>query len=79
MEEIPYKGYLIEATPDQLADLMKWTLHLYIFRHSGGGVRSKDFSARNIFDTEEEAAAACVDFGKRIIDGEIEGCTVDDL
>jgi hypothetical protein len=39
----------------------------------------KPFSASNTFKTKEEAIAHCYNFGKEIIDGKYENCTLDDL
>ena len=39
----------------------------------------KQFSDSNTFAKEEEAIEQCFVFGKKIIDGQIENCTVVDL
>ncbi len=76
---LQYKGYEIRATPLQLPESREWTLDIEIVRHTGDAVRLRPFRARNKFQTQEEAIARCFAFGKRIIDGKIEGLTVVDL
>ena len=39
----------------------------------------KPFEAGHTFGTEEEAKKYCLDFGMKIIDGQINDCSVDDL
>lgn len=73
---VPYKGYIIEANPHQLADSGRWTLNITIERHEGNQVVERSFSAAaNLFDTEEEAVQHGIDFGRQIIDGQAPGCT----
>jgi len=69
MDEIPYKGCIIKAVPDQLADDGSWTTNVSIIRHLGDTTTEQRFSARNTYQTKEEAIHYCLDFGKRIIDG----------
>ncbi len=76
---LQYKGYEIRATPLQLPESREWTLDIEIVRHTGDAVNLKPFSARNKFQTQEEAIARCFAFGKRIIDGKVKSCTVRDL
>lgn len=79
MSTVTYKGYIIEAAPYQLSNSMEWTIGIYIRRDTGDKITSRNFSAANTFKTKEEAIQHCIDFGKRVIDGEIENCTVSDL
>jgi hypothetical protein len=79
MTELPYKGYIIEALPEQLLENKKWTININIWKHRGGNISQKPFSAPNTFVTKEEAIESCFNFGKQIIDGQIENCTVVDL
>ncbi len=74
MERVEYKGYVIEANPDELADGGRWTTNITIERHDGEGVMADPFSAANTFDTKEEATAHCINFGRQIIDGQVSGC-----
>ena len=79
MSEIPYKGYLIRPTPLQLRDSGEWTIEIYISKHRGNSVTERNYSAGNKFKTEEEAIQYCINYGKQIIDGDSENCTVTDL
>ncbi len=76
---LQYKRYEIRATPLQLPESGEWTLDIEIVRDTGDAVNLRPFSARNKFQTQEEAIARCFAFGKRIIDGKVEGLTVVDL
>ncbi len=76
---VPYKGYEIRATPLQLPESGEWTLDIEIVRHTGDAVNLRPFSARNKFPTREEAIVRCFAFGRRIIDGKVQGLTVSDL
>jgi hypothetical protein len=79
MDRLKYKGYIIKAKPYQLAKDKSWTININIERHTGSAVTVRNFSAANTFPTEEEAIQHCFIFGKQIIDGKAEGCSVDDL
>ncbi len=76
---LQYKGYEIRATPLQLPESREWTLDIEIVRHTGDAVNLRSFTAQNRFRTQEEAIARCFVFGKRIIDGKVQGRTVLDL
>jgi len=79
MDKIPYKGYLIEADPYQLAESGEWTMRVNIWRDRGSHINEKPFYAKNRFKRKEEAIGHCFELGKQIIDGRIENCNVDDL
>ncbi len=79
MKGIPYKGYLIRPATLQLAASGEWTLELYIAKDKDSEFVERKFSAGNTFKTEEEAIKHCINFGKQIIDGKSENCTVVDL
>ena len=76
---IPYKGYFIHPAPLKLADTGEWSLELYIGKDKGNEYAQRKFSAANTFKTEKETTDHCVNFGKQIIDGKAENCTVADL
>jgi hypothetical protein len=63
MTELPYKGYIIEALPEQLLENKKWTININIWKYSGS-ILQKPFSASNTFVTKEEAIESC--FKRRI-------------
>jgi len=78
-KRIQYKDYVINASPFQLKETLKWDTNLSIEKHSGVGVKMRQFTASNTFNSLEEAIKHCHMFGQQIIDGKINGCTVDDL
>jgi hypothetical protein len=78
-KRVKYKGYVINASPYQLKETLKWIINLYIEKHSEAGVKMRQFNSSNTYDTLEESTKQCHIFGQQIIDGNINGCTVDDL
>ena len=79
MDSVSYKGYLIQAAPYQLADSGEWTINISIWHDTGSAINIRNFSAANTFKTKEEAFQHCINFGRQIIDGKFENCTVTDL
>jgi hypothetical protein len=65
-----YKGFKICPRPQQLQD-GSWNTNIEIIRDAEGRRHVKSYSASNTFPTEEDAMAGCLEFGRRIIDGEI--------
>lgn len=76
---IEYNGYEIQASPYQLAESKNWTINIYILKHRGSLVASKNFSSANSFPTRKEVVKYCFDFGMKIIDGKIENCSIENL
>lgn len=75
-----YRGYVIDPHPQQLAETDEWTVNVTIERHHGDRVNTRPFFAgKPTFNTKAEAIDACIDFGKRIIDGQLQGLNVGDL
>ena len=68
---IIYKGYEIRAAPHLLDAPRRWSVDVDIIRDAGRTVREQHYSAANTFLSEEEAVAHCLEFGRRIIDGEV--------
>lgn len=68
-DEIEYKGFIIEADPE-LLETGRWSTFVEIHRRSGSRVSSRVFRESPIYETREDAVADCLEFGKRIIDGE---------
>lgn len=80
MDKISYKGYVIRAVPYHLADSDdEWTVKIVIDKHRADGVSSRQFSASNTFKNRQDAIQHCFAFGRQIIDGKSESCTVVDL
>ena len=75
MAPLCYKGYTITPRTFQLRGSGHWTLDLLIGRN---GAR-RAFSTPTTFPTEVGAMAGCCDLGRRIIDGTVKDCFVDDL
>ena len=79
IDPVFYKGYRIQAAPYKLADSGEFTVNISIWHGTGGAVNIRNFSAANTFKTKEEAIQHCINFGRQIIDGKFEDCTVADL
>jgi hypothetical protein len=75
MNPVSYKGFAITARTFQIRGSGRWTLDLLIGRR--GGLRA--FSDSITYSTELAAIAGCCDRGRRIIDGQVQDCSVDDL
>ncbi len=78
MSEITYKGFTIKAAPFKLHD-GNWNTYFWITVHTDDGPKSRNFNTGDTFPTEEEAVESCLQFGRDIIDGKVEGCSVEDL
>ena len=72
-----YKGYGIRVRSRRLRDTDKWNTEIVIEREVTDKRFRKEFVASNQWDDEKAAIAGCIQFGQRIIDGEVEGCSVD--
>ena len=68
---ILYKGYEIRAASHLLDAPRRWSVDVGIIRDDGRTVREQHYNAANTFLSEEEAVAHCLEFGRRIIDGEV--------
>ena len=65
-DEVPYKGFAISSRCLPLK-AGGWTIEARIRRNSV----IKSYSASNTFQTEKEAIAHSIEFGRHIVDGEI--------
>lgn len=80
VDRIPYKGYIIQATPYHLAESGEWKINIDIEHHTGDEVvNRKPFYAADTFKIKEESIQHCIKFGMQIIDGEVNNCSVSDL
>lgn len=70
-----YKGFAITARTFQIRDSGRWTLDLLI----GRGTSLRAFSGPFTYSTEGAAITGCCEFARRIIDGRVRDCSVDDL
>lgn len=75
LNPVSYKGFAITPRTFQVRGSGRWTLDLLIGRHWG----LRAFSGPRTYPTEESAITGCCEFGRRIIDGLVRNCAVDDL
>lgn len=76
-----YKDFDIAVKSQWLADTGKWTLEVTIMRESDPNktAMSRTFQTDEQFSSEDDAVAASVEYAKKIIDGQVDGATVEDL
>ena len=74
-----YKGFVIEATPTMLGKRGPWATYLVVRRDRPGGPNLRAFEDKETFETRISAVRHCFTFGQQIIDGEIDGLSVEDL
>ena len=75
LNPVLYKGFAITARTFQIRGSGRWTLDLLIGRHRS----LRAFSGPRTYPTEESAITGCGEFARRIIDGRVRNCSVDDL
>ena len=75
MDRVQYSGYVIDARTHQLADDNRWSLDISIEHHTDERVQVQTYGAVNTFETRDEAVQHCIDYGRKIIDGKVAGCT----
>jgi len=73
-----YKGYEIEATAEQ-NEKAEWSVSVCIYFHKNGHSRGKFFKPSEKHISQGEAIKHGLILGQRIIDGVVEGCSIDDL
>ena len=71
---VAYRGFTITARPLPL-ESGEWNTEVRLMR----GDTVKPYSAENTWKSEEEAVKYCLEFGMRIIDGEIREFNAGDL
>ncbi len=69
---IVYKGYVLYAVPYPRPK-EQWSTDVCIMRAFGNKTTTTTFHASNLWDSKEEADAQSIAFGRRIVDGEVEG------
>lgn len=72
-KEVTYKGYTIQAVPDELLDLGQWGVNLFMSWPTARGEKRRHFSTSDQYTTQQEAAARCITYGEQLIDGKIQG------
>lgn len=75
LNPVLYKGFTITARTFQVHGSGRWTLDLLIGRHTD----LRAFSGPSTYSTEESAITGCCELGRRIVDGRVPNCSVDDL
>ena len=78
VRRISYKNYEVHAA-SLLLPSGEWSLEAHITVQRDDEIQTKPFTGSDTFFSEVEAIRHCLDFGKRIIDGEVEDCSVEDL
>jgi hypothetical protein len=78
MDDVSYNGYVIRPAPMPLTD-GRWNHEVYAVLDKGHSVVERKFFSATTFAAREEAVAHRIEFGRRIIDGEVPNCTVEDL
>ncbi len=75
-----YKNYLLRSKSVQLSESDRWTLEVTVARNkgSGGEPREQTVSCENTFPSKEVADMEGIIFARKIIDGEINGLSIDD-
>lgn len=71
----PYKGFAITVRTFQIRGSGRWTQDLLIGRRDG----LRSFSGPVTYSSQEAAITGCREFARRIIDGRVQDCSVDDL
>jgi len=72
---VTYKGFAITPRTFQIHGSGRWTLDLLIGRNR----RVRAFSGGETYPTEQAAINGCCEFGRRIIDGQVQQYPVEDL
>lgn len=66
-----YKGYVIRAEPVEI-DPIRWGIAVVIERHEGDEVKTIRHEAQGTYLTEDKAIAPSLEFGRRIVDRDID-------
>ena len=75
MSGLTYRGWTIRPRTFQIRGTLEWTQDLVIAYRT----KRRTFSGPKKFRTEQEAIRGCHAYGRRIIDGLVPYCTVEDL
>ncbi len=75
-----YKNYLLRSKSVQLSEVDRWTLEVTVIHKNGqeGEAKEKTFSSEKTFATQELADMEGIIYARKIIDGEIEGLSIDE-
>jgi len=75
VNSLSYRGWIIMPRTFQIHGSGLWTLDLLIAYRT----KQRTFSGPRTFRTEQAAIRGCHAFGRRIIDGLVPFCTLEDL
>jgi hypothetical protein len=75
---VHYHGYEISPRPYHLKT-GGWTTDVDVSRDHGNQINLVRLSARNTWESKEDAIRQCLKFGARAIDGEVPGCELETL
>lgn len=75
-----YKKYVLRPKSIHLSESDRWTLQVTVVVNQGseGEAREQTFSTEDTFSIKEMADVEGVIFARKIIDGEINGLSIDD-
>ncbi len=79
MPTLNYKGFDISPASQQRTDSGEWTVRVCITNNTSTGVNEWFFDAPKAFSGKDEAEKQSVIFGKKIVDGEVPGYSVEGL
>jgi len=74
-----HRGYTILSAPHFQANWLIWRPHILISRQDERGIYTREFSTDVLFTTMQEADSHGLAFGKRLIEGKVEGQSVTEL
>ena len=76
---VEHEGYIIQSTPKYQSDREEWRVCVVISSKDHPRARSREFSPDVMYATEHEADIHGTTFGQRLIDGKVEGQSVEDM
>lgn len=78
-DPVPYKGYVINPAPYPYSDPERYSVRVVIARHDDKGVSERPYDSGEFRDSKSDAEQDAVEFARHIIDGRVEGLSVNDL
>ena len=76
---VEHRGYTVQSAPGHPVDSKKWQLRIFISVQDHQGVKTREISAAGLYATEQEADIHGIAFGRRLIDGKVQGQSVMDM
>lgn len=78
-KSVEYQGYTIESAPQRELQGEKWRIRIYISVQDSRGIQTREFASDTHYASEQEANLHGIAFGRRVIDGKVDGSTVWDM